>query len=243
MKKYLYMSIIAISCTLMQGWSQAEDIGLGDVLIEQTTQEISQQQQNTVDNCGYSIIKLHLYIAGKNTAITNNEDEALRSIQKLEELAKTNIINTLSIAEDKEVALMTYFNECDKELQKWDSIVAYMKQEMAIFKENMQACLSDKDTSDQAYFDAIETYNQSIMESAIHNSIGYEQCAAENRIKYNAKISIVKKLVLYLGILQQKYDILYAKKDILAKNYEIFKDKILPDLNQIDTLFMQYDKF
>jgi len=41
-------------------------------------------------------------------------------------------------------------------------------------------------------------------------------------------------------LLQKKYDVLFAKQDILAKNFEIFRDDILPDLNEIDQLLQHY---
>jgi hypothetical protein len=115
-----------------------------------------------------------------------------------------------------------------------------MKQEMEIMKGDMQSCLAEKSISDKAYFDAIDRYDQNIMEKSLAESITYESCATENRIQYNAKTSIAQKLVFYLGLLQKKYDILFTKQDILAKNFEIFRDNILPDLNEIDQLFQQY---
>ena len=104
----------------------------------------------------------------------------------------------------------------------------------------MEACLVDKNISDKAYFDAVERYDQNIMEVSLNESITYETCATENRIQYNAKTSIAQKLVFYLGLLQKKYDLLFAKQEILAQNFEVFRDKILPDLNQIDDLLTQY---
>jgi len=41
-------------------------------------------------------------------------------------------------------------------------------------------------------------------------------------------------------VLQKKYDVLFAKQEILAKNFEVFRDNILPDLNEIDQLLKQY---
>jgi hypothetical protein len=78
------------------------------------------------------------------------------------------------------------------------------------------------------------------MEASLNESIQHETCATENRIQYNAKTSIARKLVFYLGLLQKKYDVLFAKQDIVAQNFQIFRDKILPDLNQIDALLQQY---
>lgn len=104
----------------------------------------------------------------------------------------------------------------------------------------MEACIKDKDISDKSYFDAIDRYDQNIMNVSLNESIKYETCATENRIQYNAKTSILRKLVFYLGLLQKKYDILFAKQDILTKNFTVFRDNILPDLNQIDDLLQQY---
>ncbi len=73
-----------------------------------------------------------------------------------------------------------------------------MKQDMQLLKSDMNACLTEKNVSDKAYFDAIDRYDQSIMETSLNDSISYENCAAENRIQYNAKTSIVQKLVFYL---------------------------------------------
>ena len=62
----------------------------------------------------------------------------------------------------------------------------------------MQSCNDEKAISDKAYFDAIERYDQKIMESSLKDSISFEICSAENRIQYNAKTGIARKLVFYL---------------------------------------------
>lgn len=115
-----------------------------------------------------------------------------------------------------------------------------MKQEMAILKDDMQSCINQKDLSDKQYFDALGNYDQKIMETSLNESIGFEKCATENRIQYNAKVSLAQKLVYYLGLLQKKYDVLSQKQDMITKNFEIFRDEILPDLNKIDELLKQY---
>ena len=73
-----------------------------------------------------------------------------------------------------------------------------MKQEMALLKSDMNSCITDKDISDKAYFDAIDRYDQNIMQVSLAESIKFENCASENRINYNAKTSIAQKLVFYL---------------------------------------------
>jgi len=62
----------------------------------------------------------------------------------------------------------------------------------------MEACLVDKNVSDKVYFDAVERYDQSMMEVSLNESIIHETCATEKRIQYNAKTSIAQKLVFYL---------------------------------------------
>jgi|GEM_PF-978701 len=117
----------------------------------------------------------------------------------------------------------------------------YMRQEMAILKSDREACLKDKEISDTTYFEAIDRYDQNIMDISLADSIQYENCANENRIQYNARTSIVRKLVFYLGLLQQKYDILFQKQEIMTKNFTVFRDDILPDLNEINKILQQYD--
>ena len=231
-----------LSIVLFQNYSEAQGIqnqsaGLGDIIFETNT---TTGYWWTMNEISYAMIQLHLTIAGKNTKASNYEGETLATIQKLEELTKTDIIEVLNIATNKEEALITYLNDCEQNLQKWDSISAYMKQEMVLFKWDMQSCLTEKNISDKSYFDAIDRYDQKIMEASLADSITYENCATENRIQYNAKASIAEKLVFYLGLLQKKYDVLFTKQEILAKNFEIFRDNILPDLNQIDQLLQQY---
>ena len=244
MKKTIIAILVCISTIGMQNSSQAQsiqqpNIGLGEIIFAETNPETT-THGIIMNELSYDIIKIHLNIAEKNTETISYESEALTTIQKLEELTKTDIIELLNISSNKEEALASYLNDCEKNLQKWDSISAYMKQEMAILKADMQSCLTEKNISDKAYFDAIERYDQKIMEASLTESIKNETCATENRIQYNAKIRIAEKLVFYLGLLQNKYDILFAKQNIVAQNFEIFRNNILPDLNKIDQLLQQY---
>jgi hypothetical protein len=55
-------------------------------------------------------------------------------MQKLEELTKTDIIEVLNLSTNKEEALAKYLADCSQELQKGDTIAAYMKQEMVILQ-------------------------------------------------------------------------------------------------------------
>ena len=193
-----------------------------------------------MNELSYKIIKLHLSITGKDIDPSKYEAETLTTIKNLEELTKTDIIELLDLSKDKQQALNTYLTDSDQELQKWESISARMRGELELLKNEMQWCLIEKNISDKAYFDAIDRYDQVSMQTSLAESIQHENCATENRIQYNAKIGITNKLVFYLWLLQKKYDVLFAKQEILAKNFKVFRDNILPDLNQINELLQQY---
>lgn len=105
----------------------------------------------------------------------------------------------------------------------------------------MESCITQKNIYDREYFEAMEIYDQKTMESALENAIVEEKCAIEQRIQYNAKAEISRKLVFYLGMLQKKYDMLFEKQEIVAKEFDIFKNKLLPDLNEINKTLQQYD--
>ena len=240
--------IITAVCIIIWGWGNislaqnqiGETTGIWAIIFENNNQEEMWGHSIVMNEISYDIIKTHLVLAGKDTKIHEYDSETLTTIKGLEELTKQDVIEILSIATNKQEALAKYLADCDQYLQKWDGISAYLRQDMQILKQDMQSCINEKSVSDKAYFDAIERYDQKTMETSLTNSITYENCATENRIKYNAKASITQKIVFYLGLLQKKYDVLFAKQDIVTKNFEIFRDKILPDLNEIDTLLQQY---
>lgn len=240
MKKIILTALILISIILFQSPSQAQEEGLGDVIIEDQTPNLT-EHGFLINELSYTAIKLHLLIAGKDLQTINYQGEALETIKNLEVLTKTNVITLLDLAKNKETALTQYLTTCEQGLQKGEMLSSYIKQETNIIKGDMEACIKDKEISDKAYFDAIDRYDQKSMNTAVSDSIKYEQCATKKRIEYNAKATVAKKLVFYMGLLQKKYDVLFEKKDILAKNFEIFRDNILPDLNDIDDLLKQYD--
>ena len=239
MKKIISIALMAMSIVVFQNPSHAQGtpVGLGDIVFEDKTPDVV-THGFLMNEISYDIVNLHLFIAGK---AANYEWETLTTIKKLEELTKTDVVQLLNLSTNKPEALAKYLTDTDHELQKWDAISSYIKQEMLILKWDMDSCLLEKNISDKAYFDAIERYDQNIMETSLSESITYQNCATENRIQYNAKTNIAAKLVFYLWLLQKKYDVLFAKQEIVAQNFQIFRDNILPDLNEIDTLLQQYN--
>lgn len=239
MKKTSILALMFISVLLFSNSTKAQEVGIGDIIF--TTATTNVDTNFFIGELSYTIITLHLYIANKsNIDATSYEGETLTTIKKLEELTKTDVIELLNLSKDKQGTLNTYLASSFKEIQKWDTISTYIKWEMALLKSDMQSCLIDKNISDKAYFDAVERYDQAIMQTSLTESIQYENCITDNRIKHNAKARIENKLVFYLWLLQRKYEVMFAKQEILANNFDIFRDNILPDLNEIDRLLQQY---
>lgn len=218
---------------------QKENIWIGDIIFMDTPTE-TKTDVFIIDEISYNMIQKHLTIAWVKSNTMNYEEETLATIRRLEELTKTDIISILNVSTNKQETLIKYLNDCEQNIQNGNNIVVYMKQEMGALKQDMQSCINEKTISDKSYFDAIDRYDQKIMETSLTESIHYENCATENRIQYNAKTNIIQKLVFYLWILQKKYDIIFAKQEIVIDNFEIFRDKILPDLNIIDQILEQY---
>lgn len=216
-----------------------EEVGLNTILFEQ------KPEQNihgfSTSNISYTLIQLHTRAAWKDSFNINYQWEELEIIKNIEELTKANVITLLDLAPNKQVALSAYLQASYKALNKWDVMSAYMRQEMEMIKIDMQACIIDKKISDKLYFEAMNIYDQKTMDMALKDSIHHEKCVSEKKIQHNAKTSIVNKLVFYLWLLQKKYDLLFAKQEVLAKNFEVFRDNILPDLNEIRTVLQQYD--
>ena len=244
MKKTVIALLIALSSLALQSWSHAQEIekgqvGLWPIIFEEQTQP-EQTHALFINDISYTLITLHLIIADKDIELLDYQGETLATIKTLEELTKTDVIQLLNISADKQKALSDYLTQCDQTLKKWDSISTYMKQEAEILKLDIESCIKDKNVTDKAYFDAIERYDQDNMEISLNQSIASETCASQKKVEYNANIGIARKLVFYLGVLQKKYNLLAEKQEILAKNYQIFRDGILPDLIQIDELLQQY---
>jgi len=242
MKKIIYIVLWAISIIVSPWysfWETTETVGIGDIIFEEK-QLPEIEHGYLINDLSYTLIKLHLTIADKDIQQANYQWETLATIKKLKQLIQQDIIETLYLSEDKHKTLWTYLTECNNELQKGESIVTYMKQEMKTIKDDREVCINQKWLSDEEYFDAIERYDQNTMDVSISDSIHHEQCITEKRIQYNSKLGIINKMVFYLGILQKKYDILFVKQEIVAKEFTIFKDNILPDLNEIDKILKQY---
>ena len=117
MKKIVLTLLMIISVIALQGPSRAQEVGIGDIIFEKKP-DILIEHGFLINEFSYNIIRLHLFAAGKNIQAANYEGETLTTIKRLEELTKTDIIETLDLSADKEAALTKYLADCEQELQK-----------------------------------------------------------------------------------------------------------------------------
>jgi len=230
--------------TLMTLWniSHAQTPGLWGVIYEDKTTTIaSASPVNLINQISFDIIQIHLMIAGENIQWTEYESQLLSITKQVEELTKTNIISILELSDDKQKALQTYITDTQDALQKWDMLMIYSRQDLNIIQSDLKACTVEKNMADKAYFDGLNTYNQTDMDTALQTVVQNDTCISQKRIEYNAKLAIVNKLAVYLGFLQDKYNIIFAKQDLIVNHFDVIKNDILAQLNEINQVLNRYN--
>lgn len=120
MKKIRVALCICTSILIFQTATQADEIGIGDIIFEETPTTTQATTTHTffINEISYKLTKAHLEIAGRNPEKIYYQSETLATIKELETLTKTDIIELLDMANDKEQALHTYIITCEQALQK-----------------------------------------------------------------------------------------------------------------------------
>ena len=136
--------------------------------------------------------------------------------------------------------LTEYLTQSSTTLQKGDTLISFLKQELALLQLDMRACLVDKSISDQAYFDSVNIYDQSGSQQAIQTSIASDTCASQNRIQSNAKTYLLEKIVFFTSVLQQKYNLLFNNQDTIVNHFDVISDSMLQKLNLINETLKTY---
>jgi len=111
----ILVSAILLACKSSE--TQAQEVEVGDIIFGEATTSIV-GKDFLMNELSYNITTLHIHIAGKNMGTGNDESEALSTTKKLEELTKTDIIETLTISENKQEALAKYLSDSYQQLQK-----------------------------------------------------------------------------------------------------------------------------
>jgi len=219
----------------------AQGIGITDVIYQNGSPATTMQNTQSIlpNNIAFETVKIHLRLTRLSSDI-NPEEESLATLKELEDLSKTDVIGWLTIATDKQKMLTDYLTQSSTALEKWDMLISFLEQELALLQLDMKACLVDKTTSDQEYFDSVNNYDQSWSQQAIQTSIANDTCVSENRIQYNAKTYLLDKFVFFTSILQQKYDLLFNNQDTIVNHFDVISDTMLQKLNAINEALKTY---
>lgn len=219
----------------------AQTVSVDTIIYQDGSAAANTQNMQTIlpNNIAFETVKLHLRLASITSDI-NPEEDSLATLKQLQELTQTNIIEWLSMATDKQQMLSDYLSQSNIVLEKWDMLISFIKQELALLQLDMKACLVDKTIADKAYFDSVNSYDQSGSQQAIQTSIANDTCAAENRIQLNAKTYLLNKIVFFTSVLQQKYNLLFKEQDTLISHFNVISDTMLQKLNTINETLKSY---
>ncbi len=232
-------STILLCLSTMAGMTTfAQDIGITKIL-EATNDNIATTNNILPNNIAFEIIKQHIYLAHLPKTI-NPEEEWLATLKEVEELSKTDIVQALTLAADRQSTLSTYLTQVQKALEKWSLLISFYRQELALLQLDMRWCMVDKSLADKLYFESINQYDQESSTQAINQSVKSDSCISENRIQYNAKMYILNKLVFFTSILQKKYELLFNEQEVLIKHFDVLSDTMIKKLQIINETLKNY---
>lgn len=160
-------------------------------------------------------------------------DQAVILLKELQDLALTNIINTLEVSKDKWATLNSYLQASDQAIIQWNFLLWDLNQQALYLKGNIDNCLIEKGVADKEYFDGLNDFNQEVMDTALQDSKKADACASENRIEYNALIEIIKRISYYHQILAGKFDYLSEKEDLIITHFDLIKEDLVRELLNI----------
>lgn len=236
----LLLALASIFILTSASTSFAQDVGISEIIYqEDTAEQVSAIITTLPNNISFELIKKHLTLA-KILGSASPTDDALDTIKNLEDLLKTDILQALSMTDDKRTTLTNYLTACDQYLEKWNSAIISIKQELALIKLEMNACQVDKESADRGYFQWIDAYDDQSSQQALTQSIENEKCVTEKRIQYNAKVYLLDKLAFFQSLLKQRYDIIYDEQDIIIDHFEVISDKLIEKLNAINEVLKTY---
>jgi len=245
MKKiYYFAAWISLSLIWFANFiiSANENIWLSDVIYTSWENFDSiNEQPSLLNEISFDTVKLQLEIWWIDTNFLDTEWNTLWTIKRLEELTKTDIISVLEFTNDKNAALEKYLSETNFELDKADLLINIIKQELIILNQDLSSCTTDKKVADKSYFQSIGNYDQEVMKDSLENSLQANECMSEKRIKFNSKTVLLNKLVFYQWLLKQKHDFIFIKQDLILQNFDIIKDNLAGELQNVNEVLQKYN--
>jgi len=206
-----------------------------------TNEENPNFQKKTFNNMmSIWLVNAHLKIGLKLD--TNQNLSILETIKQLEELALLDIIETLELSNNKEKTLEKFFSKSENTINIANIQITQLSQEVNFFKADISTCTQQKTVADQRYFESIKNYDAIELKEALEDASKLSICISENRVNYNAKGELLNKILYYYKMLENKYKYLDFKKDTIIKHFDIIKNDILTELNNVQRV-LEYQSF
>ena len=138
-------------------------------------------------------------------------------LTEMNQYADLDIVNYLKSSINLEEALNYTLNNLHALIVKWSSAVDLLDQKMNVLAQTKISCDESKVLSDKSYSLSLKDFKAKDMEQYLQQSLEYDKCASESRIRYNAYNKIIEQLQYYYEILQMKYSyFLENKYDIIS---------------------------
>lgn len=166
--------------------------------------------------------------------------EMIEILSNLKYYAYTDIITLLDISKNKKETLDRYLSESNNTIEKSDYFKDNLELEIEDNISRFEWCSKEKSSSDKDYFQALERQDAIIMDTSIYQSKKADECISKNRIDANSKKALLSKIIFFSSILEEKYNFLYTKQDMIINNFQIIKTDIAGELAQITEILNQY---
>jgi len=166
--------------------------------------------------------------------VSISEESGLLSLTRAVQLSITSdIVVLLDQAVDKWNIISDYLSDTRILLDRVNVHNDTTSIRLQLLTDAMQKCLLDKTIADRAFFDAVNTNDDTAAALWLQNALASGLCATQYRVQLNALKVQYDKLQFYTEVLQKKYDYIDIQKEYIEKYYAVLRPDLLKELTAI----------
>ena len=200
-----------------------------------------------LNNISYELVLIHIKIGNmlkiSGASQLKASSDILLTISNSEMLVKKDIIENLKNANDKTQTFQDDLWKINATLDEGSFFMMLLTQNIANLTTQKNACTQEKKISDKNYFESIQSYNQENMVISLQQSSAANECIAKATMEINAQNVLLGKLSFYHKLLQEKFDFLSSKQELIIKNIDFLDPSFLQELINIkqtlDTFYLK----
>lgn len=168
--------------------------------------------------------------------------DSISEIKSSENIANIDIIWLLESSPNKIVVYESHYNQVQNQIDIMNNLLDSVKEIVDEKKVESQSCETLKTNSDTQFFMWVKNNDIDILVDWLEWSLESWPCYIENRIKSRAYAIVYNKMVFYRNILERKHDLLMNNQDQILQNYQLFKNNVLSELQDINSQIIDYDE-